>query len=31
MSSGCTHLDYWCYVDELALELEGAPPAPSHP
>jgi hypothetical protein len=22
---------YWCYVDELVFELEGAPPAPSHP
>jgi hypothetical protein len=22
---------FWCYVDELAFELEGAPPAPSHP
>jgi hypothetical protein len=22
---------YWCYVDELAFELAGAPPAPSHP
>ena len=22
---------YWCYLDELAFELEGAPPAPSHP
>jgi hypothetical protein len=22
---------YWCYVDSLAFELEGAPPAPSHP
>lgn len=22
---------YWCYVDDLAFELEGAPPAPSHP
>jgi hypothetical protein len=22
---------YWCYVDELTFELEGAPPAPSHP
>jgi len=22
---------YWCYVDELIFELEGAPPAPSHP
>ena len=22
---------YWCYVDELGFELEGAPPAPSHP
>jgi len=22
---------YWCFVDELAFELEDAPPAPSHP
>ena len=22
---------YWCYPDELLFELEGAPPAPSHP
>ena len=22
---------YWCYADEVAFELEGAPPAPSHP
>ncbi len=22
---------YWCYVDDAAFELEGAPPAPSHP
>ena len=22
---------YWCYVDELGYELEGKPPAPSHP
>jgi hypothetical protein len=22
---------YWCYVDERIFELEGAPPAPSHP
>jgi hypothetical protein len=22
---------YWCYVDEVAFELQGAPPAPSHP
>jgi hypothetical protein len=22
---------YWCYVDQFAFELEGAPPAPSHP
>ena len=22
---------YWCYVDELGFELEGAPPSPSHP
>jgi hypothetical protein len=21
---------YWCYVDELIFELEGAPPAPLH-
>lgn len=22
---------YWCYVDQAAFELQGAPPAPSHP
>jgi hypothetical protein len=22
---------YWCFVDEFVFELEGAPPAPSHP
>jgi uncharacterized UBP type Zn finger protein len=22
---------YFCYVDDLAFELAGAPPAPSHP
>ena len=22
---------YWCYADDLFFELEGAPPAPSHP
>jgi len=22
---------YWCYVDESVFELQGAPPAPSHP
>lgn len=22
---------FYCYVDEIAFELEGAPPAPSHP
>lgn len=22
---------YWCYVDDLAFEVAGAPPAPSHP
>ena len=22
---------FWCYVDDLAFMLEGAPPAPSHP
>jgi len=21
----------WCYVDELRFQLDGAPPAPSHP
>jgi hypothetical protein len=21
---------YWCYLDEFAFELDGAPPAPSH-
>ena len=22
---------YWCYLDQSAFELQGAPPAPSHP
>ncbi len=22
---------WWCYVDELDFDVEGAPPAPSHP
>jgi uncharacterized UBP type Zn finger protein len=22
---------YWCYVDDLAYELDDKPPAPSHP
>ena len=22
---------YWCYVDDLAFELEGEAPSPSHP
>ena len=22
---------WWCYPDELAFEVEGAPPSPSHP
>jgi hypothetical protein len=22
---------YWCYLDQLVFELQGAPPAPSHP
>jgi hypothetical protein len=22
---------WWCYQDEVAFEVEGAPPAPSHP
>lgn len=22
---------WWCYVDEMGFEVEGAPPAPSHP
>ncbi len=22
---------YWCYPDGIAFELDGAPPAPSHP
>jgi Zn-finger in ubiquitin-hydrolases and other protein len=22
---------YWCYVDEIAFELEGGQPSPSHP
>jgi hypothetical protein len=21
----------WCYVDEVAFELDGAPPSPAHP
>jgi ubiquitin-hydrolase Zn-finger-containing protein len=21
---------YWCFMDQVAFELEGAPPAPSH-
>jgi hypothetical protein len=21
---------WWCYVDDLAFEIDGAPPAPSH-
>ena len=21
---------YWCYIDDLFFEVEGAPPAPSH-
>jgi hypothetical protein len=21
---------YWCYADQLAFELDGAPPSPSH-
>jgi hypothetical protein len=21
---------FWCYVDEIAFELDGVPPAPSH-
>jgi|RhiMethySRZTD1v2_1073278.scaffolds.fasta_scaffold73488_5 hypothetical protein len=27
----CEPADDWCYVDQLAFELEGAPPAPSQP
>lgn len=22
---------YWCYADDIGFELEGKPPAPSHP
>ena len=22
---------YWCYLDEAIFEVDGAPPAPSHP
>jgi uncharacterized UBP type Zn finger protein len=22
---------YWCYPDELSFDIDGAPPAPSHP
>jgi hypothetical protein len=22
---------YWCFTDEVSFEIEGAPPAPSHP
>jgi len=22
---------WWCYVDEVAFEVDGAPPSPSHP
>ena len=22
---------WWCYIDELMFDVEGAPPAPSHP
>ena len=22
---------WWCYVDEVMFEVDGAPPAPSHP
>jgi hypothetical protein len=22
---------WWCYVDEFGFDVEGAPPAPSHP
>lgn len=22
---------FWCYVDEVGFEIDGAPPAPSHP
>jgi len=41
MNDGCTHLVirsyewgedwYWCYLDRLVFELQGVPPAPSHP
>jgi len=41
MNNGCTHLVirsyepgedwYWCYLDRLVFELQGVPPAPSHP
>jgi hypothetical protein len=22
---------WWCYIDELIFDVDGAPPAPSHP
>jgi hypothetical protein len=22
---------WWCYVDEVAFDVDGAPPSPSHP
>jgi uncharacterized UBP type Zn finger protein len=22
---------FWCYIDEIGFEIDGAPPAPSHP
>ncbi len=41
MNDGCTHLAirsyepgedwYWCYLDQSASGLQGAPRAPSHP
>jgi hypothetical protein len=41
MNDGCTHLairscepgeDWcWCYLDQFVSELQGAPPASSHP
>jgi hypothetical protein len=41
MNDGCTHLVirsyepgedwYWCYLDQSVFELQGAPPARSHP
>lgn len=27
---GCGEDWWWCYPDQLAFEVDGAPPAPSH-